>query len=201
MLKTNSDLAQTIDKIETQLASQSRAVQAIKTVLARGTRDVTDTAEVAVTNARLTDRVEAALRAHPLALEELVAETKAAAGKVASVLRALRSEHKICNLGTEDSPVWFWRVGDKAQAPEIIRAVEQALRIRPMALRELGQSLGVSNRNRLSSAMVYLQIRARNGELKGSVLNVGNERVARWFVAPPSVGKGPTSRGGARSSR
>jgi hypothetical protein len=195
------DLEATLRTIETQIAGQAKALSAIRTVLARGTGDHTEAAETATAAVRLTDRVEEVLRSGPRSLEELALDLEAPAGKIAGVLRALRSERRICNLGTEDQPIWFWRVGDKATAQEIQRAAEQALRIRPMTLRELCATLDITNRNRASSALVYMQIRAADGDLKGSVLNVGNERIARWFVAPPPVAGGPKSRGGARTVR
>lgn len=67
-------------------------------------------------------------------------------------------------------------VGDDATTPELIAVVQSCIE-RPRTLREIVELTGCTNRNRVSGAIVKLQVAH-----PGSVKNIGDARRALWWM-------------------
>ncbi len=144
---------------------------------ARGTGDVTEQAAAAVAAMTVGERVEAALRAKPMTLTELVTATNSKRARVSDVLKALRVSGKVYNLGVGNSgePRWLWVIGDKSPTPELQTVVEQIISIQPMTFPALLKATGARS-GRVSGCIVKLQRERR------PVMNLGNGRKAVWFL-------------------
>jgi hypothetical protein len=144
--------------------------------LARGTRDVTVEAKRVTT---LEARIELALRARPMSLEELARDVKEAVGRVSAALKPMRK--RLYNAGTDSSPAWFWVVGDSASTGDVNAAVAALVRYKPMRFPELLAATG-ARQGRVSGAIVALQ-----RDPKGRLVNLDTAMRARWFSLPDDV--------------
>lgn len=149
--------------------------------LARGTRDVRTEAAAAVTGVRAettTGKIEQALRGPdaPMTLDYLARYIDEPAGRVQNAMKRLRSAGSVVNIGTNDRPQWFWRIGDEGPTPELFDAVERIIRVRPHTLQELQEATG-ARRNRISGVLVKLQVRGL------PVVNRGTDQRALWSIS------------------
>lgn len=162
---------------------------------ARGTGDVYEQAKAATTLAEVKpvfkreprqrhqdpkNEVVNALRGVSLSINQVSKATGISVSRVADVIRALRVEHKIANVGSEDFPKWTYRIGDSAPPHELNSEVKRLIQERPMSTQELIEITG-ARLTRVSGALVALQ-RSEN-----QLLNLGSQRRARWFLVGDNV--------------
>lgn len=125
----------------------------------------------------LRTRVEIKLRAASMTLQQLARDLAEPAGSVSAVLRALKTERMIANVGLADHPIWTLRVGDDTGTPELIAVVQRLLRERPMTTREVADATG-ARLSRVEGAIVAI----RRSDAK--VLDLGHSGARRWLVVP-----------------
>lgn len=183
---------QRLERLERELAEIRVRVRA------RGTSDLTAAATAAVAATpvpaapapargdTLAARIETALRARPMTLSsvpglglssDLSVAVGARAVRINPVLQALRDDRKIYNIGSENHPIWTWILGDDDETGALIDYLEHLITIRPFTLRELIEVTG-ARRNRISGALVKLQVRGLKIE------NHGSTKVWRWYARP-----------------
>lgn len=126
------------------------------------------------------DRVELALRRESMNTVQLAKEVNESISRVHDVLKALKAERKLYNLGSAEYPVWTIRIGDHTPTPELNRHVRRLVMERPMTLREIVDATG-ARLTRVSGAIVHLQ------RTEPQFLNLGTARVARWFLISDKV--------------
>lgn len=164
--------------------------------LARGTEDHGDAARAAVAQVAndaqvtipvtptvreptLRERLEAALRTESLDIEKLARVLKTTPGKVAEILRPLKKVGQVANVGTEDHPIWTWRLGDQCTTAELIAWVRRMIAERPMTTRELADASGAKF-TRVGGAVVAIQRAPGEGN---KILDLDPLRhTKRWFL-------------------
>lgn len=172
-----SDLAKVVANMEQQLR------------LARGTGDQTEAAAKAAQVAApepepappappkldLRARVEAALTRESLDAYQLAKATSVSVSKVSELLKTLKSEQAIYNVGLAENPKWTWRVGDAADSRVLRRVIERLISERPMTTRELANATG-ARMSRVGGQLVEIQ---RSG---AEIINLGHGHVFRYFL-------------------
>lgn len=162
--------------------------------LARGTGDVTAKAQQALqmvadeerepkkraTPEAVKERVESILREHSLNAAHIAKEAAHSLNKITEVLKELRKEKKIANVGTADFPVWTLRIGDHTSTKELIKMVRRLITERPLSTPELAVVTG-ARMSRVSGALVHLQ------RTEDNLLNLGTPRRARWLLVGDNV--------------
>lgn len=111
-------------------------------------------------------RVEAALRGAVLSTAEIVRTTRLVADQVLEVLRVLRGEDRVNNLGSPEQLVWVWRLGDRATADEVETLVRLLIARQPMTIESLASATGVRDRRVKRALSTILRSGARVVELK-----------------------------------
>lgn len=183
--------------LENVAAQMSTAQEMFQRLLggARGTGDVTEAARAAAAannqaapapkrEPTMAERIEHALRAQSLDLPALARAVGGSAGKVSEAMRALRRVGQVANVGTEDHPVWTWRIGD-APTPELTAWCRRMLAERPMTTRELAAASG-ARFTRVGGVIVAIQ-RAPGEGWQILDLNRGQQHAGRWLLIPPDV--------------
>lgn len=166
---------------------------------AKGTGDHAETAREAVRRANATpvaavtpkplpqlrnlrDRIEQALRAQSLDAQQISREVDASAGRVSEVMKALKVEGKVVNVGTEVHPIWTYRIGNETSTAELTETVRRLLTERPFTIRELSEVTGASY-SRCGGAVIALQ--------RDPKVNIMSRRVRGnafyWFVQHPDM--------------
>lgn len=153
--------------------------------VARGTGDVSEAAQRAREQEKpekpekpvdLRGRVENALRRESLSPAQLSRATGESLEPINEMLKMLRQKDHIYNVGSQEYPMWTYRIGDETSTPELTKVVKRLISERPMTTRELVDATG-ARLSRISGAVVSL---LRDKEHQ--VLNMGHKRVARWFL-------------------
>lgn len=155
---------------------------------ARGTGDITEQANAAVKLVskpvkRERQPKEAVLHVIEGAsrnVAHIARETGLNTTKVSEIVKALKQERKIANVGSEDFPQWTARIGDVSSASDLNAEIKRLVSERPMTTQELIETTG-ARLSRVSGALVALQ-RGPN-----QVLNLGSSRRARWFLVSDKV--------------
>lgn len=124
----------------------------------------------------LRGKVEAALRAASLDQQQLAREVDASAGRISEMLKALRAENVVANVGTDVHPLWTWRIGNETSTAELIECVRRLITERPFTTRELSEVTGASY-NRVGGAIVALQREPRT-----NIKDLGAGHAGRWFI-------------------
>lgn len=202
----NDDIAairRRLEELEQRDTARAERINELERKLARGTGDVTEKARAATAQHRapalqkppeapretLTQAVERILREKPRSTLDIIEATGAAASVVTELRRQLHAARKIYNVGTDDRPQWFWRVGDDAPVAELNEAVATLLRIRPFARQELIEATG-AREGRVDGAIGYWRKRMEERDHEWVVLDLtrttGNHKSARaqWFMQP-----------------
>lgn len=183
--------------LENVAATMSTAQEQITRLLggARGTGDVTDAARAVVAqhandNARpapeptVAQKIEAALRTQSLDIADLARATKVPVGKISEAMKPLRKVGQVANVGTEDHPIWAWKIGD-APTPELVAWVRRMIMERPMTTRELAAASG-ARFSRVGGVMVAIQ-RAPGEGWQILDMHRGEQHAGRWLLIPPDV--------------
>lgn len=71
-------------------------------------------------------------------------------------------------------------VGEECSTPDLIDAVQRCIADRPHTLREIVDLVGCTNRNRVSGALVKIQVANPK-----SVKNLGSRKTALWWFPTP----------------
>lgn len=180
------------EQIEQNLHIVQEQVKELEQALtrARGTGDHTEKAK-ALTEKRPVGRppkvkdpkalIERVLRGQSLNVAGIAKATGMQTTKIVEVVKALKHDKKIANVGSEDFPKWTYRIGDHTETQALINEVKRLISERPMSTQELLDVTG-ARLTRVSGALVHLQ------RTETQLLNLGTQRRARWFL----VGEGVT---------
>ena len=156
-----------------ELAATRERLAAAERAIARAPRGVAeDTAPSPPTTPK--SRAEAIL-SHGVTTPEHLAR---ALGVDVEQARALVPADAV-NLATDAAPRWVLPIGDQTDFSTLIEAVRRVLRERPMTQTDIVEATG-ARRSRVGGAIGRLQARGEN------VINLGNGRRARWFLAEPT---------------
>lgn len=127
-------------------------------------------------------KVEAALRKASLDQRQLAREVDASAGRISEMMKALRAENAVSNVGTDVHPIWAWRVGNDTTTAELTETVRRLLEDRPFTTRELSEVTGATY-SRCGGAVVALQ-----RDPKTNIVDLGGHgNACRWFILHPDV--------------
>ncbi len=180
-------------ELEQQIAELESRVQ-----IARGTGDVTTEAAAVVAQLAtpspavvapkpvkqprldLRSSVVVALKRESLTLPQLSKAVGSQTGPVAEVMKALRKENAVFNVGSAEYPIWTYRVGDKTTTTELIKQVRRLISERPMSTKELVLATD-ARMSRVGGCIVHLQRTEKN------LVNMGSPRRARWFLLSEHV--------------
>lgn len=164
---------------------------------ARGTGDHAEAAKEAVRRAgttvapkpaplpqprNLKDKIEQTLRVQSLDAQQIARAVDASAGRVSEVMKALRAEGKVVNVGTDVHPIWTLKIGNETSTAELTAFVKRLLMERPMTTRELSEVTGATY-SRCGGAVVALQ-----RDPKNQIVDMSTRGLAcRWFIIPEGV--------------
>ena len=165
-------------EILAQIQSQKALLRQVR--LARGTQDMAPIQVVAEPAPSMRERIRAALLAESLSIAALARALGEPAGPVSDEMRRLRQGRNVANVGSEDFPLWTWRIGDDTDAPMLRAVVAKLISERPMTLRELVEATG-ARVGRVSGQVVEIQ---RSG---ANVMDLGNAVTSRWFLIPANA--------------
>ncbi len=126
-------------------------------------------------------RVEQALKGQSLNTAQVAKAAGLSVGKVSQVLRELRADHRVANVGSEDFPKWTLRIGDGTPTRELAVEVRRLISDQPMSMQELVDATG-AKMSRISGVIVEVQRTV--GE---RILNLGTARRARWLLLGEGV--------------
>lgn len=127
-------------------------------------------------------KVETALRKGSLDQQQLAREVDASAGRISEMMKALRAENIVANVGTDVHPIWTWRVGNETSTSELTETVRRLLSERPYTTRELSEVTGATY-SRCGGAVVALQ-----RDAKTRIVDLGGHgNACRWFILHPDV--------------
>ncbi len=203
MTKNESNLVtEQIDQINNTLTiAREQAKELERVVLefenrlkqVQGTRDVTEQAkearrvaqqDVQIQEERPADlrgRMEQALKRESLTPAQISRTTGESLGPVADMLKLMKQKDLVYNVGSQEYPLWTYRIGDNTSTPELMKTIRRLISERPMTTRELIDATG-ARMSRVSGAMVAM---LRGKEFQ--ILNMGHKRVARWFLVSDQV--------------
>jgi hypothetical protein len=186
-----ADASQKISELEQRLGVVSGRV-------ARGTGDVIEQAAEALRRLKeveepetvrtemrerlhvaviLRSLVEEALAHASLGVTAIAERVNEPAGRVIDVLRVLRAENRIYNMGTEDAPKWTLRVGRGVTTQELRAVVGRLISERPMSADELAEATGATTQ-RVTMAVTAIRMGGAH------VLCTETQDVLRWFRVP-----------------
>jgi hypothetical protein len=101
------------------------------------------------------DAIRRVLLEESLSTKHLSKAAKIPLIKLEPLIKKLKTDGKIFNMGFDDNPLWCWRVGDAE--PAVLRAmIKRLISERPMSLADLVKATGASN-SRVSGQLVELQ--------------------------------------------
>jgi hypothetical protein len=190
--------AQATEIAREQVRVAKLAEQAI--ALARGTGDVSQQAQAAVAavaEEKLTERIrEALLASGPMSVVDLSKTLNEPAARLQHVVKVLRAARKMRNVGDKLDPVWCWAVGDSGDTPELRKAIERLIRFKGMSLTDLVEATGCTNRNRISGALVKLELKLE-GETpdgKSPMVNLGTSQRFIYFIPAAKRARRNTAR-------
>ena len=157
--------------------------------IARGTSDVQVEAGQAVAQAKkpkpepkpdIRELARLALIRDPLSQQQLALTLHESPGKIAELMRSLRQEKLVSNIGSADSPRWIWRVGDQAE-PAILRQVVRRLLSsgRSFTTRELAEATG-ARMGRVGGEVVAAQ---RDPAV--NIVDLSPTSAGQWIILPP----------------
>ena len=127
-------------------------------------------------------KVEMALRSGSLDHQQLARTVDASAGRVSEMMKALRAENAVANVGTDVHPIWTWRIGNDTSTAELTEFVKRLLTERPFTTRELSEVTGATY-SRCGGAVVALQ-----RDPKTNIVDLGGPgNACRWFILHPDV--------------
>lgn len=148
--------------------------------MARGTRQVAPVAQPPPAEPALGARIEGALRAAPLSIEELAGQLRAPAGAVSAALKPLRK--RLWNAGTDTSPRWFLPPGEEASADVFTAAVQALIRAQPHSTAELQAATGTAGSKKVWHAIMRL-----NDAAGSRLVRYGDTRRPRWWWVPEGL--------------
>lgn len=186
------DAVTTLARMKEQAAEFAKAIERIEKQvrMARGTGDVSAAAAEAQATVKpepqieepppppkqdLRSRIATALTRESLDAYQLARAVGASVSKVSELLKTLKAEQAIYNVGLAENPKWTWRVGDAADSRVLRMVVERLISERPMTTRELANATG-ARMSRVGGQLVEIQ---RSG---AEIINLGHGHVYRYFM-------------------
>ncbi len=112
--------------------------------------------------------------------QQLAKVVAASPAELQAELRRLATSGHIHNVGSEEYPMWTWRIGDQTSSEELVKAVIRMLGERPTTTRELANATGADLRR------VALAVRAiQRGPDRERLIALGVDReAATWLMLP-----------------
>ena len=108
--------------------------------------------------------------------------------EVHRLLKQLKDEDKVYNVGYEDVPIWTWKVG--ADSPKLKAVIKRLISERPMLLQDLERATGASQK-RCDAVMSDLKRRYMLVDIKlrdrGKMYFLMDERVKDARIEPKTV--------------
>lgn len=170
MLNVPSDLEARVEAAENTMKTLLKQV--------RGARPGVPSAARPPPN--LAERIESALRAAPLSIEELVSHLHEPAGRVSAAIKPLRK--RLWNAGTDVSPRWFVPPDDNASPEVFTLAVQALIRERPHSTAELQAATRTAGSKKVWHAIVRL-----NDAPDSRLVRYGDARRPRWWWVPEEL--------------
>lgn len=106
--------------------------------------------------ADLRERLEQALTRESLDTPRLSKTLGESVDKVEALLKSLRAEGKVANVGMGDAPIWSWKIGNNTETGLLRKVVKRLISERGMYLRELVAATGAKE-SRVSGVLIELQ--------------------------------------------
>jgi len=130
----------------------------------------------------IADRIRTALSSGSLNCQQLAKAVVVSPAELQAELRRLETSGRIYNVGSDEYPMWTWRLSEPISSETLLEAVIRLLSERPTAIRELANATGADLRR------VALAVRAIQRRPEGErLINLGAEDAARWFMPPPGA--------------
>lgn len=104
----------------------------------------------------LRGRIQAALTRESLDIQKLSKVVGESVERLNDVMRDLRAESRVYNVGLCESPQWTWRVGDDTDPGTLRATIRRLISERPMTTRELADATG-ARMSRVGGQLVELQ--------------------------------------------
>jgi len=177
---------------------QSAVDKITKTVLAnpavataRGTGDHDEIAKEAVRRTRrssasssqtIKDKVEHTLRNESLNMTGISRAVGASVGRISEVMKALRAEGKLSNVGTDVNPVWTLKIGNNTSTPDLTEFVFRLLSERPFTIQELSEVTGATY-SRVGGVVVTM---ARDPQVRIEKRKIPHTKAFRYFIKDES---------------
>jgi hypothetical protein len=194
-LKTTKQLEEALAVIQHQATENAKeqvrianlAEQAL--VLARGTRDVTEKATEVVAASEtkpdnLRERIhEALVRRGPTTVLDLQELLEIPGAHVQQVMKALRADGLVENVGNTGAPVWTWVVGDAGTTPDLNAHVEKLIRFKPLKSSDI-EKITKAGRNRIQGVLVKIQWRLEDALGKNPVQKIMKDGKVHWYIPP-----------------
>jgi predicted Rossmann fold nucleotide-binding protein DprA/Smf involved in DNA uptake len=102
------------------------------------------------------DRIATALTRESLNTQQLAKTVGETVEHTSDVIKTLRAEGKIYNIGYEDSPMWTWKLNNEVDSDTLHRVVKRLISERPMWSRDIVRATGVREA-RVQTALIELQ--------------------------------------------
>lgn len=170
--------------IRIEMLAMKEQIAELQKQLARGTRDVTETAaKVTKTTPAepetVAQKVETLLRIKPMGIAEVARTLHLAVGKITHEIKVARLAKKIYNVGQADDPRWTWRVGTDTSAKELQAAIIKLISETPLTFQQVCSATGARD-SVVQGALV--EIRRTK-----TVYNMGTQKKGRWFMLPETA--------------
>jgi predicted Rossmann fold nucleotide-binding protein DprA/Smf involved in DNA uptake len=158
------DMMRTVAKMAEELSRMSGVIQQLQR---------RDPSEVAVTRPRrareypvevpvpekpldIKDQIAAALTRESLNTQQLAKTIGETVEHTSDLIKVLRAEGKIYNIGYEDSAIWTWKLNNDVDSDTLHRVVKRLISERPMWSRDIVRATGVREA-RVQTALIELQ--------------------------------------------
>jgi len=150
------------------------------------------------------DRIRWALTKESLNIKQLAKTIREPVEALAEIIKSLREEDLVYNVGYEDSAIWTWRVGNEVDTPTLIQVVRRLLSERPMWARDVVRATGAAE-SRVQGAIVEVQRTDKIIDLSGGghakKYFLISEFVADATLPPKTVKGKPVKHGERREAR
>lgn len=173
---THGDPEQDAELLAATLAVVVEQAQDLLRRLARGTREIPVQAPSAQPAAlTLRERICHALQKESLSIRDLAKELGEPLAAVSAEVKRLRQGRQVHNVGSEDYPVWNFKIGDGTTSNELRKHIERLISERPMTTAELADATG-ARIGRVGGQLGEIQYSGKQ------VVDLGTPLARRWFL-------------------
>ncbi len=152
-----------------------------------GSRPVARCRGTATSTTGLLASIMELLRAELMSVQDLASALDVPVGPVADLIRELRQERRVWNVGTEDAPLWLLRMEQATSMADLGEIICRLIAVRPMTEREIVEATGA----RIAWVKSALADIERTDQ---RVLKIRTGRVKRWMLPPQRVARRGTER-------